>query len=199
MSQHRKIWQQHHGPIPKDSDGRSMEIHHIDGDHSNNNISNLKLVTIDEHYRIHYDQGDYGACVIMSHRMKLSPQEISNLSKKCQKRLIDENRHHWQGSAHNQDLINRGIHPFLNRNAARERNLKRIAEGRHNLIGESNPVHKLIEKGQHHFQTNNPIHNLLKSGNHAAMIKLSCIYCRKVCSKNNFNRMHKNCQPPQSD
>ena len=37
---HRKIYEQYHGiKIPKD-----MEIHHIDGNHSNNDINNLKLV-----------------------------------------------------------------------------------------------------------------------------------------------------------
>lgn len=196
---HRKIWENHYGPIPKDQHGRSMEIHHIDGNHSNNDISNLKLVSIEEHYKIHYDQGDYGACVIMSHRMKLSPEEKSDLSKKCQQELVNKGRHHWQGPVHNQDLIKRGIHPFLDREAARQRNLKRIAEGRHNLIGKDNPVHKLIAEGKHHFQKDNPIHKLLKSGNHASQIKLSCVYCKKVCSKNNFDRMHKNCQPLKSD
>jgi hypothetical protein len=50
----RKIYEDYFGPIPKDSDGRSYDIHHIDGDHSNNHPSNLKAVTIQEHYDIHY-------------------------------------------------------------------------------------------------------------------------------------------------
>ena len=193
MSKHRKIWQQHHGPIPRDCQGRSLEIHHIDGDHNNNNISNLQLVTIEEHYQIHYDQGDYGACVIMSHRIKLSPAEISDLSRKCQQNLTRQGKHHWQGPEHNKRLIDQGIHPFLDKEAARQRNLRRLALGTHNLLGESNPVHRSIAQGIHHFQTDNPVHKLLESGNHASQIKLSCIFCKKVCSKNNFNRLHKNC------
>ena len=76
---HRKIYERHYGPIPRDNNGRSMEIHHIDGNHHNNDIANLKLVTIEEHYQIHYNQGDYGACTIISHRMKLSPEETTEL------------------------------------------------------------------------------------------------------------------------
>jgi hypothetical protein len=77
---HRKIWESNLGPIPKDSDGRSYEIHHIDGNHFNNDINNLKCISIQEHYNIHYSQGDYKACLIMANRMKISPQEKSRLA-----------------------------------------------------------------------------------------------------------------------
>lgn len=42
MTIYRKIYENHFGPIPKDKDGRSYEIHHIDGNRKNNEISNLK-------------------------------------------------------------------------------------------------------------------------------------------------------------
>jgi len=196
MNIHRKIWQQHHGSIPKDQNGRSMEIHHIDGDHSNNDINNLKLVTIEEHYKIHQDQGDYAACVVMSHRMNLSPEKISELSKKCQEKLVNEGRHHWQGPKHNQDLVSRGIHPFLNQEAARQRNFKRIKEGRHNLVGGSNPVHKLIESGIHHFQTDNPSKKKINDGthhfltNHPNKIQVECPHCKKIGGAINMRRYH---------
>jgi hypothetical protein len=38
--EHRIVWEQHNGPIPK-----GMHIHHIDGVKTNNNIDNLSLVT----------------------------------------------------------------------------------------------------------------------------------------------------------
>ena len=69
MDIYRKIWEQHNGPVPKESDGRSYEIHHIDGNHSNNDISNLKCLTIQEHFDIHYVQKDYAACLLISKRM----------------------------------------------------------------------------------------------------------------------------------
>lgn len=78
---HRKIYETLVGPIPKDEDGRSYEIHHIDGNHNNNEITNLLCVSIKEHYEIHKSQGDFKACLIMSQRMKVSPEEKSHLAK----------------------------------------------------------------------------------------------------------------------
>jgi hypothetical protein len=79
---YRKIYEQHYGPIPKDEEGRTYEIHHKDGDDSNNDPSNLVALTIKEHYDLHYSQGDWIACLAMSHRMKISPEEKSDLARK---------------------------------------------------------------------------------------------------------------------
>jgi hypothetical protein len=76
---HRKLWIKKFGPIPKDADGRSLEIHHIDGNHKNNTIDNLQLVTIQEHYDIHYSNGDYGACALIAKRMNLPPDHSSKI------------------------------------------------------------------------------------------------------------------------
>lgn len=81
MARHRTIYEENFGPIPKDETGRSYEIHHIDGDKNNNSIDNLKCVSIQEHYDIHYRQGDWGACLIMSSRMDISAEEKSKLAK----------------------------------------------------------------------------------------------------------------------
>ena len=83
---HRQIWEQHYGPIPKDKHGRSLEIHHINGDHTDNRIENLKLVTIQEHYNIHWEQGDYVACHLIAQRMAKTPQELSRLISESNKR-----------------------------------------------------------------------------------------------------------------
>jgi hypothetical protein len=200
MSNYRKIYEKHYGPIPKDRFGRSYEIHHIDGNHSNNNINNLKLVTIEEHYQIHYEQKDYGACLRMSHRMKLLPTVISELSSNCQNQLVKNGNHHWLGPTHNQYLVETGQHPFLDKEAARQRNLKRVASGSHNFIGSTNPVHKLIAEQQHHFQTANPStqrikdnsHHFLK--NHPNKIQAICPHCGKTGGAVNMRRYHfENC------
>ena len=54
---YRKIWETFYGPIPS-----GFEIHHIDGNKHNNSLENLKCVSIQEHYDIHFKQGDLEAC-----------------------------------------------------------------------------------------------------------------------------------------
>jgi hypothetical protein len=76
---HRKLWIKKFGKITKDINGRALEIHHIDGNHNNNEISNLKLVTIEEHFKIHESQGDYGACMLIGKRMGLPSDYISKI------------------------------------------------------------------------------------------------------------------------
>ena len=87
---YRKIWEQHYGKIPLDKNGRTYEIHHIDGNKNNNNIENLKCLSIEEHYKIHYEQKDWTACLRMSSRMNISPEEKSLLAKmgSCGKMFI---------------------------------------------------------------------------------------------------------------
>ena len=193
---HRKIYEKYYGPIPKDSDGRSFEVHHIDGNHFNNDPDNLKLVTIQEHYDIHYSQGDWAACLIMSYRMNTPPAVKSELSKKCQRQLVDAGKHHWQGPENNRRLIEQGIHPFLDKDAARERNRKRIKQGNHNFTGDSNPVHNLINAGKHHFQTDNPSTKKMQDGTHHFLnahpnkVQITCPFCQKTGGAVNMKRYH---------
>ena len=115
---YRKIWESHYGPIPKDENGRSYEIHHIDGNHTNNDIENLMCINIDEHYRIHYEQGDYGACHLIAKRMTNDPKELSRvISELNKKRVGDKNP--FFGKKHSKETlefiskINSGEnHPF---------------------------------------------------------------------------------------
>lgn len=79
MVNYRKLWEEAFGPIPKEVDGRSYEIHHIDGDNTNNVLSNLQCVTAREHYEIHKRQGDLRAAWIIKQRLKLSVEELENL------------------------------------------------------------------------------------------------------------------------
>ena len=86
---YRKIYEEHHGPIPRDEEGRTYDIHHIDGNWANNDINNLEAHPIRKHYDIHYEQGDYNACIRIASRMKMSPKEISEIaSKSLSKRNI---------------------------------------------------------------------------------------------------------------
>ena len=92
-SNYRKIYENHYGKIPKDKDGRSYQIHHIDGNHSNNHYTNLKCVTEREHYEIHLSQGDWRACQIMSARMNKPYEVISDLARKGALKQVEEGTH----------------------------------------------------------------------------------------------------------
>ncbi len=48
VMEHRHIWEQHNGKIPKD-----MFIHHKNGNPQDNHINNLQMVTRKEHGEIH--------------------------------------------------------------------------------------------------------------------------------------------------
>ena len=79
---YRKIWEGVNGKIPKDDNGMSYEVHHLDGDRNNNDISNLICVSIKEHYDIHFNQQDYYACASIKKRMELTVEERKILSEK---------------------------------------------------------------------------------------------------------------------
>jgi hypothetical protein len=136
---YRKIYEAHHGPIPKDQDGRTYDIHHLDGNHSNNAIENLKAVTIQEHYEIHFSQGDYGGCLSMVARMKILPEEISRLSSLTQQKRVAAGTHHLlkrvDGTSITSDRVKNGTNPFLGGEIQRENAQKRIVDGSHNFLG----------------------------------------------------------------
>lgn len=47
-SLHASIYEAEHGPVPK-----GMQVHHIDGDYTNNALSNLEALTPEQHRRVH--------------------------------------------------------------------------------------------------------------------------------------------------
>jgi len=125
---YRKIYEQHYGPIPEEANGRSYEIHHIDGNHTNNDPSNLQAVTLQEHYNIHYAQSDWSACQIMSVRMSKSPTEISELVGRASRDRVAKGIHHWQdkeeASRRNKKRIAQGNHPFIDSELQRMQGIK---------------------------------------------------------------------------
>lgn len=114
---YRKIYTHHHGEIPKDSTGRRYDIHHIDGDHSNNEPTNLIAVSLQEHYDIHYSQGDFIACSLMTRKLNLPKEINSKLISLANKKRVAENRHNLQkrsdGTSISSDRVKLGTHPLL--------------------------------------------------------------------------------------
>jgi len=127
MSIYRKIYQQHYGKIPKDSNGRTFDIHHINGNHNDNRIENLIALSIQDHYKIHYEQGDWYACYIMSKTMNLSPIEMTELSKKANQKRINNKTHNFLGENHPMKIRSKnGTHHFLGQNFIK----KQYSEGK---------------------------------------------------------------------
>ena len=81
---YRKLWEKFNGPIPRDKNGIKFDIHHIDGDRTNNVIENLVALSMDDHYDLHYKQGDWGACkaIDIRRKNKITPEERAELTKK---------------------------------------------------------------------------------------------------------------------
>lgn len=207
---YRKIYENHTGPIPKDVEGRSYEIHHIDGNKQNNHPDNLKCVSIQEHYDIHYEQGDWGACYLIGVKMKLSPEQLSEVATKSNRKQIEDGTHillsgKIQREQARQQILN-GTHPFMRRKdgtsvasdrvkngtntfCGPENNRKRIAEKTHNWLGPKNNQRK-IEAGTHHLL--GPAHNKkrLENGTHPTQIKRTCEHCEKSCGSGQFGRWH---------
>jgi hypothetical protein len=155
ITDYRRIYEQYHGPIPKDKNGRTYEIHHIDGNRNNNNLNNLKAVSIKEHYDIHYSQGDWGACLLITRAMKILPEEKSRLGQLENQKRIIEGRHIFVNSnpVYNQikdgknifvstdingQLLEKGKHSSQNlksRAKNKKTHLQRVAEGKNHLVG----------------------------------------------------------------
>jgi hypothetical protein len=139
MNIYRKIYEQNFGPIPvDDDDGHSYDIHHIDGDHSNNDPSNLKAVTIQEHYDIHHAQGDYYACYLIAiQRMSKDPDEVSSLAREVALARVANGTHPWQlrpdGTSFSSDRVNDGTHNLLKRHDGTSVSSDRIKAGTHNF------------------------------------------------------------------
>lgn len=186
MSIYRKIYEQHHGPIPFDENGRTYDIHHIDGNHENNNPSNLQALSKEDHYKIHLSQGDWGACMLIAASLKLSPEEISLLAKK-----------------NHQNRVKNGTHPFLGGNVAKKTSQKRVKEKTHNFLGgelQRNLARKRVAEGTHHWLSGKlqrvSTRRRLDDGTHPFKLVWTCKNC-ETTGKNKamYNRWHgENCK-----
>ena len=68
-----------------------VDIHHIDGNHTNNNPQNLQAVTLEEHYNIHKSQNDFYACFMIAQRMKVKPEDWTEMARANGKKSAKQN------------------------------------------------------------------------------------------------------------
>ena len=175
---YRKIYENHHGSIGTDSNGRRMEVHHIDGNHSNNNPTNLTLVTINEHYNIHYAQEDWEACLALTRRMKISADEMSKLCSQLNYKRVEQGMHPFMtradGSSLQKDRVKAGTHHFLGSDITRRRNLKAVEDGTNPFLGPNNTRKQL------------------ENGTHPSQLKVCCIGCKIVTGIGMHKKYHGN-------
>ena len=170
---YRKIYESHNGPIPKESNGRTYDIHHLDGNHSNNSDDNLKAVTIQEHYDIHYSQGDWYACILLGNKMKMSPAELSRLN-----------------TLQNLKRVADGTHPFLKRPDGTSLQTDRVKIGTHPWSGPSNN-NKRVAEGTNPFSGMENTRKQLAAGKHPSQKSWKCEYCdTEGHHSGNYTRWH---------
>ena len=135
---YRKIYEKHFGPIPKEEDGRTYDIHHIDGDRSNNIPENLVALTIQQHYELHEKQSDWYACWKLAVKMRKSPEEISELARREANKRVANGTHHWIGGEfqrrQNIKRVEDGIHQFMTRPDGSNLQTDRVKNGTHHLM-----------------------------------------------------------------
>lgn len=206
MTIYRKIWTEHFGIIPEDKDGKSYEIHHIDGNNSNNDISNLKCVSIQEHYDIHYSQEDWGACYKIMKRMSMTKEQISEIATKHNNKQVELGIHPWMtrpdGSSLSSDRVKDGSHNFLGGEIVKKTNEKRLNDGTHKFLDKewaAEKEYKKLENGTHPFirinqerkegKRKNPFsggdiqRKMIEEGTHPCIVKVQCPHCDKIGNK----------------
>jgi hypothetical protein len=211
---YRNIYEQHHGAIPVDESGISYDIHHIDGDRTNNEPSNLKAVSLQEHMDIHMSQGDWGAAQSIYMRMNTTHEQRSAAATVFALARVADGTHPWVGPAYNRSKVENGTHQFLGGEIQRRVTAKRLAEGTHNFqllskeerrniqlkrveqgvhkfVGDTNPVYKQLADGTHNFLgDNHPMKRRSAMGAHHWSQPRECPHCGKIGKGSGMNTWH---------
>jgi hypothetical protein len=205
-SNYRKIYENHHGVIPKDEHGKSYDVHHIDFNKSNNDPSNLVALSVQDHYDLHYELGHYNACrLIMKQRINKNSEELSTLARKgalkqlsegthpwtgdgthqrkVQAERVANGSHNWLGPTHNKNRVAKGTHPNMKRPDGTSASSDRVRMGTHNwqkrADGTSNASDKVKNK-THHFLGEAVTTRQLNNGTHPSQQEWTCEICGKI-------------------
>lgn len=194
---YRKIYENHIGPIPKDNTGRTYDIHHIDGNRSNNSIDNLVALSIQDHYDTHYAQKDWMACWKIGLKMKVPPEELSLLASNASRKRVENGTHNFLGGEITRKRVENGTHNLLDKEAASTRANKRVADGTHNFLGgdlQRKVQHRRLEEGTHNFlgsDGSDVQRKRLEDGTHNFIQQWTCEHCGKIGrNTSNYVRWH---------
>lgn len=193
---YRKIYEAHHGPIPKDELGRSYHIHHINGNRSDNSLKNLKCVSVEEHFAIHLSQGDYAACIRLGKILDKSAEELSRISSENQKKKVKSGTHVFLNSEVQSELGKRsfkkqkeeGTHLFLQKGYQQALAIKRVQNGTNPFLkrkdGSSVASDNMLNGTSAWCKKNNPNY-----------FYVCCLNCEKEVNIPIFHRNHEtNCR-----
>lgn len=165
-TKYRKIYENHIGPIPQDDEGRTYEIHHKDGNNKNNHPDNLVALSIQEHYDIHYKQGDWGACAfIAQYRLNHTKEDISKLVSRANLAKVAKGTHPFMrradGTSIASDRMKDGTNPFLTINA------EKMKDGTHYFLSE-----------EHSKKSRSRQLSLIENGTHNFLVEKECPHCQ---------------------
>lgn len=191
---YRKIYENHIGPIPKDGAGRTYDIHHIDGNRSNNTVDNLIALSIQDHYDIHHSQGDWMACWKIGLKMKVSPEELSTLASNASRNRVANGTHNFLGGELNRQRVENGTHNLLDKGAAKKRAGQRVSNGTHNFLGgdlQREIQRRRLEDGTHNFLGGELQKKRLENGTHNFTQVWTCEHCGTTGrNTSNYARWH---------
>jgi hypothetical protein len=102
---YRWVWEKNFGPIPKDENGVSYQIHHIDGNRANNDLSNLMCISLEEHIEIHKKQKDWASVAFLEQMKgrKATGWKHSDETKKKLSELLKKGVTGMKGKTHSDD------------------------------------------------------------------------------------------------
>jgi hypothetical protein len=177
---YRKIYEENFGPIPKDRDGRTFDVHHIDGDRSNNHPWNLIALSIEEHFWVHWLQRDRSACAVIAHRLKFSAAEKSKMASEANLERANRGTNPFSGPSQNEKMKREGRHPWVGGKVSSKNARKLVAEGRHPFSGgrvQSESNQKRLREGTHNFLGGHIQQRQIKEGTHNFQKMKECSHC----------------------
>lgn len=182
---YRKIYEQNYGPIPVDTEGRTYEIHHKDGNRNNNDPENLIALSIQDHYNTHYKQHDWEECFAIAIRMETDYQTLCDLAKKrfesgnhpFLREDVVENRKKSLDT-----MYQSGTHPFCGGDLQRKHANKRLENKTHNFLSYDRKW--FSENGVKSYE------KAMESQKHHSIREHTCPHCGKIGKGNGFVGHH---------